>query len=149
MTEQAKARCPLERFTVYWCEGYLGVHIDGNSGTWNGARLKPVEVVQADVYERDLAAARAELADERKRVGYMLTEKLEAQRERDTARAATAAAEAVITAARELRNWYSDGHYVKVDVWDRHATLSKWGAMHEAIEVYDEGAWKAGGGTNG
>ncbi len=51
------AKCPLDRFYVYWCDGALGIHIDGGPGLWNGARLRPVEVVRADIAD----ASRAEV----------------------------------------------------------------------------------------
>lgn len=46
---------PLERFTVYWCDSYFGIHIDGQAGEFNGVRMQAVEVVRADLYDAAMA----------------------------------------------------------------------------------------------
>ena len=43
---------------MYWCDDYLGIHLDTHAGTWNGNRLRPFEAVRADVHERVVAQLR-------------------------------------------------------------------------------------------
>jgi hypothetical protein len=50
-------KCPIERFTAYWCDGVMGVHIGTSGGEWNGSRLQPFEAVRGDLYEAVQAKA--------------------------------------------------------------------------------------------
>jgi hypothetical protein len=70
-------KCPLERTTLYWCDGVLGIHVQGYGGEWNGARLKPAEFVRADLYDALVEGSRArveELTAELKRERQKLAE---------------------------------------------------------------------------
>lgn len=46
-------KCPLDRFTLYWCRdpNFGGIVIRSGGGEYNGSRLVPFEAVRADLYD--------------------------------------------------------------------------------------------------
>jgi hypothetical protein len=48
-------KLPLERFTVYWHDGYYGMCFNAGPGTIDGVQMQKQEVVRADLYDAALA----------------------------------------------------------------------------------------------
>jgi hypothetical protein len=112
-------RCPLERFTLYWCDSALGIHISGSGGTWNGCRLKPFEAVRADLVD-SMRAEDENLKREREHAGRTWEARVvEQSAARDAAIARAEQAEALVRLREsELEGERAHGkYYVKARVY--------------------------------